>query len=219
MQKLDYQKLVDEVQQSKIKCMRNLSAQKNSESDFASIKSDLLKLVYRFTKENSYLISQTLIGEEGRWRENHPGCASLLEEVRSLERELNETIIGNQMTTFKPSKHQHIPTIDTIPSGTCQRRHDRLDHIRRRFQDEERPRPALQAERQAVQATLPSIERWIPGVKLSRQVRPSAGHIDYHQDNQRVHLRRIHFTRLGQHERLASRSEGVLIQLSQFPLS
>ena len=80
-------------------------------------------------------------------------------------------------------------------------RTDRLEGTQQR-QDEEGPRPSVHGERQTIQAALPSDERRLRSFRLSRQVRQPPEHIDRHQDNQGIHFRRLHSSRMGQHKQL-----------------
>ena len=107
MQKLvaHYQKLVDEVHERKVKCLHNLKTNKALESELDTIKQRLTEHESQLKRENLNFIIKTLDGDEDKWKAIQSECAALLEKVKSLEEELKEKVIDDQMTEFKPSTH------------------------------------------------------------------------------------------------------------------
>ena len=105
MQKLvvHYQQLLDKVHDRKVKCLQNLKTNKALESELDTIKQTLAEHESQLKRENLDFIIKTLDGDEDKWKGIQFECAALLEKVRSLEEELKERIIGDQITEFKPS--------------------------------------------------------------------------------------------------------------------
>ena len=108
-----YQKLVDEVHERKVKCLHNLKTSKALEGELDAIKQTLAEHETQLKKENLDFIIKTLDGDEDKWKAIQSECAALLEKVKSLEGELKERVVGDQMTEFKPS------TSDTQIEDIC----------------------------------------------------------------------------------------------------
>ena len=108
-----YQKLVDEVHERKVKCLHNLKTNKALESELDTIKQRLAVHESQLKRENLEFIIKTLDGDEDKWKAIQSECAALLKKVKTLEDQLKNGIIGDQMTHFKPSTH------DTTFQGVC----------------------------------------------------------------------------------------------------
>ena len=108
-----YQQLVDKVHERKVKCLHHLKANKTSESELDTIKQTLAEHEAQLKRENLDFILKTLNGDEDKWKAIQTECATLIKKVRWLERRLKKTIIGDQMTAFKPS------TSDTKIESIC----------------------------------------------------------------------------------------------------
>ena len=107
-----YQQLVEEVHVRKVKCLNHLKTSKTVVSELEAIKQTLVEHENKLKSKNLDFMLKTLDGNEDEWKAIQTECAALLEKVRSLEKELKERIIGDQITDFKPSTHL-IP-IDSI---------------------------------------------------------------------------------------------------------
>ena len=98
-----YQKLVDDVHKRKAQCLSNLKTDKPLESEFEAIKQTLAKHANKLKTENLNFRLKTLDGDDGTWKEIQSQCNTMLEKIKSLEKDLNERIMGDQMIGFRPS--------------------------------------------------------------------------------------------------------------------
>ena len=107
VQKLDtyYQKLVDEVQMRKNKCLQNIKTKNIPDNELEAIKQTLVEHESALKKKNQDFILRTLDGDQIRWNEIQLECDTLLKRIKSLGEELNERIIGDQMIRFIPSSN------------------------------------------------------------------------------------------------------------------
>ena len=133
VQKLDthYQKLVDEVNERKIKFLQDITTNNISENELDAIKQTLVE--HESAKKNLDFIlqtwsghrpgSQNLDGDQTKWNEIQLECDTLLKRIKSLGEELNERIVADQRIQFIPSTNNtrieticgvlYVPNIDS----------------------------------------------------------------------------------------------------------
>ena len=125
VQKLDtyYQKVVDEVQERKIKCLQNIKTKNISDNELEAIKQTLDEHESALKEKNLDFILRTLDGDQTKWNEIQLECDTFLKRIKSLGEDLNERIIGDQMVRFIPSTNNtrieticgllYVPNIDS----------------------------------------------------------------------------------------------------------
>ena len=93
----------------KVQCLSSLKANETLANDFKASKQAFVAFESELKKENLDFILKTLDGDEDKWREIQSQCNTMLDKVKSLEKELSERILGDQMIGFRPSTSR-IPT-------------------------------------------------------------------------------------------------------------
>ena len=97
-----YQKLVDEVREYKVKCLHSLKTNKRLDS----IRQTLLDYEAKLKEDNVEFTLKTLDGDQAKWKKIQSEFDSMLEKARSLEEELKERIVDDQMIRFLASESQ-----------------------------------------------------------------------------------------------------------------
>ena len=104
MQKLVayYQQLVDEVHERKTACLQNLKTA-NIQTKLEAAQQTFVENACKLKTDNVDFILKTLDGDEDKWKEIQAQCGTMLETIKALGEELNQTIIGDQTIEFSPS--------------------------------------------------------------------------------------------------------------------
>ena len=95
-----YQKLLDDVHERKIKCLRSLKTNVSLENELEAIRRILLEHESKLKRDNVDFMLKTLDGDETRWREIQSECNKLMETTKLLGDELMGTITGDRMVRF-----------------------------------------------------------------------------------------------------------------------
>ena len=98
-----YQKLVDDVHERKVKCLRSLRTNQQLECELEAIRRTFLEHESKLKRTNWDFLFKTLDGDQTRWKEIQLECDTLLASAKSLGEELKGKLIGEQMTSFVAS--------------------------------------------------------------------------------------------------------------------
>ena len=85
-----YQTLLDDVHERKIKCLHNMKANKQLESELDAIKQALIGLESKLKTDNVDFLLKTQDGDEAKWKAIQAECSTLLSQIRSSEEDIND---------------------------------------------------------------------------------------------------------------------------------
>ena len=106
MQKLaaHYQKLVDELHERKGRCLDHLKRNETPDSELKPINQALKEFDTKLKKDNLDFILKTVDGDQVKWKTIESECNAMMEKVKSLEEQLNEIVLGDEMIGLRPSE-------------------------------------------------------------------------------------------------------------------
>ena len=106
MQKLlaHYQTLIKDLHERKAKCLNSLSRRNAMPaSALEPINQTLKNFDSKLKKDNLDFILKTVDGDQVKWKTIESECNAMMEKVKSLEEQLNEIVLGDEMIGFRPS--------------------------------------------------------------------------------------------------------------------
>ena len=109
-----YNKLVDGVHERSVKCLHNLKTNTTLNSELETIKQTLIGHESKLSKGNLDFVLKTMDGDEDKWKVIQSECNMLLAKIQALGVELNEKIVGDQITQFMSSTHAEHVLIDNL---------------------------------------------------------------------------------------------------------